>query len=135
MVRSNPSGAAAIGQYSISCSVIFSLIEPVPYGLMPWTKLNSARSRKARIVASSRVSCVPQAAGSNGRTAIGYQACGPRSRIRRASAVVSTPRRRAAWRSFADASTTPSTCRHSSSDPPRTNGPCPLTIVARDAAR
>ena len=29
---SNPSGADAVGQYSISCSVIFSLIEPVAYG-------------------------------------------------------------------------------------------------------
>ena len=130
---SNPSGADAVGQYSISCSVIFSLIEPVAYGQTPWTKLKTARSRNARIVASSRVSYVPKAAASNARTGIGKNAAGPAARIRRASAVVSTPRTRAACSSFAEASTTPSRCRHSWSDPPRTNGPWPLTSVAGDS--
>ena len=83
---SNPSGADAVGQYSISCSVIFSLIEPVAYGQIPWTKLKTARSRKARIVASSFVSYVPKAAASKARTGIGKNAAGPASRIRRASA-------------------------------------------------
>jgi len=55
----------------MSCSVIFSLIEPVPYGEIPWTKLKIARSRKARIVASSCVSYVPNSATLNARTLIG----------------------------------------------------------------